>query len=668
MNWSVIIILICVVLAILLVAIYLLYGRNETNFQMDIGGATPRAAGGSDTSSHKTLSGRLIGFSVVVGATFTALIARIWSMQLLSTDEYTNQAEKNRTTTIYSPAPRGRILDRNGVELVSNRPSPTVIATADVLSDDIEVRLLGNLLGMPFQAVRRKLQETSQGAQNPRTISVDVSRRIIAYIGAHPTLFPGVSIAERSERTYPFGSMAAQVLGYTGSVTEEQIKQAQENNTSVTYSSGDIVGQTGIEAQYESVLQGVRGEQIAYVDAAGNVLSYATNISAQSGSDVMLTLDAGLQQASEKALQEVMESVKSTQSGPADGASAIVIDCTNGEILTMASLPSYDPTLFIGGISNSDWEKLQSEDSHYPMLNRAIAGLYPSGSIIKPVNYFSGLRKGLIQLDSSWYCTGTWTGFGAGSPMKCAGVHGSVDIVRGLSHSCNIPPYEIGKSFFYSDNLTAMQDHMRTYGFGETQGIDLGGEAAGRVPDPDWKWNYYTTSSDADRAWQGGDSANLSIGQGDFLCTALQIANMYCALANRGDVYCPHLLRTIQSQTGDTAVISYKPEVIRTVSEPETYRSVVYEGLRQVITNVDGSTWAGLSVSAAGKSGTAEQYNKEPIGWYAMFLPYEKPKYVVVTSIDGALWSTISSLPAAKKIVQYMVDNHFFDSTTTDGA
>ncbi|HQE70342.1 MAG TPA: penicillin-binding protein 2, partial [Atopobiaceae bacterium] len=192
------------VLAAVLIGAYLYFGRSESSFSFDIGGGVPKASGGSDTSAEKTFSGRLKGFLVYVSAIFATLLVRLWSMQLISTDEYARLSELNRTRTIRTAAPRGRILDRNGTEIVTNRPSLTIVAGPDVVQDVVEVQLLSNLCGMPYMATRRKIRDESEGAQSKRTVSVDVSRRVVAFIAAHPGVFPDVDIEERSERFYPY--------------------------------------------------------------------------------------------------------------------------------------------------------------------------------------------------------------------------------------------------------------------------------------------------------------------------------------------------------------------------------------------------------------------------------------------------------------------------------
>lgn len=658
MSFTVIIIIICFAVAAALVAVFLVFGRSETNFKFDIGGNGPKASGGSDTSAETTMQGRLVGQAAVSGGIFAVLLAKLWSMQLLSSDEYTQQAESNRTRTVAVPAPRGRILDRNGNEIVTNRSSLTVLAEADVANDDIEVTLIGNLIGMPALAVKRKVEDSSAGAQNLRSVAVDVSRRVVAFLGEHPTVFSGVSVAQRTQRSYPYGSLAAHVVGYTGTVTSDQLNSTDSTDEgAVHYNSGDTVGQSGVELQYESVLQGVAGEQTVYVDADGNVLDYSTYVEPRSGSDVVLTLDINVQKAAEESIVKVVEYQQ--QIGySATGASAIALDCTNGEVIAMASYPTYNPSIFVGGISTSDWESLQSEDAHYPLMNRAIAGQYPSGSIIKALTTLAALSYGIATASSSWYCTGWWTGFGEAYGMKCwwTSGHGEMNLVTGITYSCDVVFYEIGKGFFYDqNNPEGMQDTFKKFGLGSITGIDLPSEVEGRVPDAEWKWNYWSSATDEQRTWQGGDNCNLAIGQGDLLVTCMQMVDAYAGIANRGPIYKPHVLKSVKSATGTGSVIDYSPEVIINADEDSANLDIVDQGLSGVIykeSATQATHWTNLDVAVCGKTGTAEQTSVgEPVGWFMAFVPAENPQYVVGANVDSVLSGATSAMYVVRDII-----------------
>ena len=658
MSLSTIIIVLLVLLVLALVVLYVFYNRGDEKLQFDIGGQVPRADGGKDSSAERTVRARLLGLGLVSSTVVLGLIAKLWSMQLVSKDDYQQQAESNRTRTISLAAQRGRILDRSGNEIVGNRPSITIIAKPEVAENSIEVQLLGNLIGMPAAAVRRKIQDQSEGAQSDRTVASDVSRRVVAFIGEHPYLFEGVTVEERSARSYPYGSLAAHVVGYTGTVTKEQLEESAKSadEGSIVYETGDTVGQAGVEFEYENILQGIRGEQQVYVDANGSVLEYSTSVEPQSGSDIVLTIDAQLQQAAEEALQNIIDKIRNSVSKECKAGSAIVMDVTNGEILAMASCPTYSPNIFVGGISNDDWNKLQSEESGNPMMNRAIAGQYPSASTIKPFSAFAALNNGIANESSEYNCTGWWTGFGEASGQYCweHKGHGRMNLRSGITYSCDVVFYEIGKGFYESDNPEAFQAKLRDWGLAQKTGIDLPGESQGRIPDADWKWNYYTSAADLDRQWKGGDFTNLAIGQGDLLVTPIQMACAYAGVANNGMQWRPHVLKSVQARTGTGSVVDYEPQVLREVKEEEKYCSLIHDGLVGVIyeeAEYIAQHFTSLPVRIAGKSGTGERAGHNPTAWFITFAPENDPKYCVAVTLEEATWANSSALFANRDIL-----------------
>lgn len=656
MDLSLLIVIVCAVIAVVFIALFLVFGRSEAAYTFDIGGGAPRASGGRDESAETTYSSRLVGFAAVIGAIFAALLARLWSMQLVSSDEYTKEAESNRTRTVTTAAPRGRILDRNGAEIVSNRSSLTVVADADVADDEVEMQLLANLIGMPRQAVYRKVIDSSEGAQSVRTVATDVSRRVVAYLGEHPAAFSGVSVQQRSQRSYPQGTLAAHVVGYTGTVTAEQLEASGSDDSSVQYKSGDVVGQAGVEAMYESILQGIRGEQTVFVDSNGKILQSSTKIDPQSGSDVVLTIDSGIQKAAEDSLEKVLTELRQKGKNPA-GGSVVCLDCTNGEVLAMASAPTFSPSIFVGGIANSDWEGLTNEASNYPLLNRAISGQYPSASTIKPFTSFAALDNGIATPQSGYVCNGWWTGLGEAYGMWCYNHdgHGGLNLQQGITFSCDVVFYEIGKGFSNSSNKDGMQQKFRQYGFGSATGIDLPSEAVGRVPDAAWKWDYFSSLPDADREWHPGDYCNIAIGQGDILVTCLQIAHAYSSIANRGPVFKPHVLKCVKSNIGNGSVIDYKVSQTDDISEEDDYRDLVERGLEGVIyeeSESQAAHWTNLNVKVAGKTGTGEQTSVgRNICWMVAYAPADDPKYVVAANVDGGDWGSTTAMLVARDVL-----------------
>ena len=658
MNFVVILIVLLTVLICALMAAFLLKVKSSRRFTLDIGGGTPRASGGSENSPSSHFKSRINATGIFAGTVIGALFMRLWNMQVISSSSYTEQAEKNRTRSISTHAARGRILDRNGAVLVGNRPSLVVLAEQSVLEDEAELHILAALIGIPKAVLRLKIEDSSQGLQRGRVIAVDVSRRVVSFINAHPSLFDGVSIEARSQRSYPLGSLAGQVLGYTGVITSEQLKASQDNQDEgkITYEPGDVVGQSGIEASYENVLQGIKGEQVVFVDADGNIVNHSSSVEAQSGSDVVLTLDAEIQKAAEDSLSSTIKRLQEHGKPDCFGGCAIAMDVTNGEIIAMASAPSFSPNVFVGGISSDDWDMLSSKSSHNPLLNRGIGGQYPSASTIKPLSALAALNEGIATPQSSYMCTGYWTGFGAAFGQYCwlhTG-HGPMTLQTGITHSCDVVFYEVGKGFFYSSNKDGLQQMFKKWGLGSKSQIDLPGELQGRIPDEVWKREYFASYPDDAKAWQGGDNTNLAIGQGDLLVTPLQMLCVYAGIANRGSIPQPHLMKSIKSTSNSGSIIDYKCSTRISVDEKDEYMDLIQRGLYGVIyeeSQAQASHFTNMKEKVAGKTGTAETSHETPTGWFIAYAPYDKPRYVVASVLENSGFGSDGAMYVVRDIL-----------------
>lgn len=658
MNFVVILIVLLTVLICALMAAFLLKVKSSRRFTLDIGGGTPRASGGSENSPSSHFKSRINATGIFAGTVIGALFMRLWNMQVISSSSYTEQAEKNRTRSISTHAARGRILDRNGAVLVGNRPSLVVLAEQSVLDDEAELQILAALIGIPKAVLRLKIEDSSQGLQRGRVIAVDVSRRVISFINAHPSLFGGVSIEARSQRSYPLGSLAGQVLGYTGIITSEQLKASQGNQDEgkITYEPGDVVGQSGIEASYENVLQGIKGEQVVFVDADGNIVNHSSSVEPQSGSDVVLTLDADIQKAAEDSLSSTIKRLQEHGKPDCFGGCAIAMDVTNGEIIAMASAPSFSPNMFVGGISSDDWDMLSSKSSHNPLLNRGIGGQYPSASTIKPLSALAALNEGIATPQSSYMCTGYWTGFGAAFGQYCwlhTG-HGPMTLQTGITHSCDVVFYEVGKGFFYSSNKDGLQQMFKKWGLGSKSQIDLPGELQGRIPDEAWKREYFASYPDDAKAWQGGDNTNLAIGQGDLLVTPLQMLCVYAGIANRGSIPQPHLMKSIKSTSNSGSIIDYKCSTRISVDEKDEYMDLIQRGLYGVIyeeSQAQASHFTNMKEKVAGKTGTAETSHETPTGWFIAYAPYDKPRYVVASVLENSGFGSDGAMYVVRDIL-----------------
>lgn len=628
-------------------------------------GTTPKASEGEGNTPGVAFKGRFTLLTVGIGAMFTALVTKLWSMQMVSSDYYENLAQTNQTRTVTTAAPRGRILDRNGVALVTNRASLAVTAYRDLADDTLLVRHLANVLGMPYVAVLRNIQDNTEGAQARHTIATDVRRSTVAYIQEHAGEFNGVTVDERTERQYPYGTTACHVLGYTSTITQEQLDAQSEDGDSagtIDYQSGDVVGQAGVESRYERLLQGIRGEQTVTVDAQGNVLGQAGSVPASPGSDIKLTLDLTIQQACETGLQHAIDTAKNAGYENAGNGACLCLDCTNGEILGMASAPTFDPSVFVGGVSSDVWSQLNSEDGGRPLLNRAISGQYMSASTIKSLSALAGLEYGTYTSTQTTVCTGYWTGNGEAWGKRCwlHSGHGTMTLQSGIAHSCDPVFYDIGNAFYYDEeNPEGLQEMFRRWGLGSKTGVDLPSEGEGRVPDAAWKESYFQDWSDADRTWNPGDMTNIVIGQGDILVTPLQMATVYAGIAMGGVEYTPHVFLSAVARDGEGGdAYQYndgKPrERLTAAIHSQDDLQLVKNGLHDVIYVAEPATAAHfntLPVEVAGKSGTGEKTNEDEYAWFIAYAPADDPKYVVAAVLEQGGGGSSTALIAVRDVL-----------------
>ncbi len=678
MNAQLIVIIAGCILAAAIVGALLFLRGYSGKFTFDTAtGTRPRASEGEGSTSGVKSNGRFKLLTAGVGAVFAAIVAKLWSMQMVSSDHYDELAEKNRTRVVTTPAPRGRILDRNGEPIVDNRSSLAIVAYRDLAENTVVVRHLANVLGMPYMAVLRNIQDNTEGAQSQHTIASDVRRSTIGYIMEHIDQFPGVSIAARTERSYPNGTLACHLVGYTGTVTQEQLDTQdeltdEERAGKIVYQSGDQVGQSGVEYYYENLLQGIRGEQTVRVDADGNVTGQAGAVPAKPGSDIKLTIDLKVQRACEEGLEKAFEVAENTGNSPS-GGSCVCIDCTNGEVLGMASAPTFDPSVFVGGVSSDAWSQLNDDEGGHPLLNRVIGGQYMSASTIKPFTSLAGMEYGVYTAAMSSTCTGWWTGLGEAWGKKCwlESGHGVRNLETGIRDSCDVVFYDLGKNFFYDeDNPEGLQEMYRRWGLGSKTGIDLPSEAAGRVPDSAWKEEYRKDWSADQRAWNAGDMTNIAIGQGDILVTPLQMAVAYCGLAMGGVEWTPHVLLSAVARDGAGDADAYAPQTRRPAQlAPAGALAVGYRGGHSMIyeeSPVTAAHFTNLPVEVAGKSGTGEKDGEDPYGWFIAYAPFDDPKYVVCAMVERGGYGSTCAMPAVRTVLGALYDAPD-DQTYTSG-
>jgi penicillin-binding protein 2 len=581
----------------------------------------------------------------------TVLLIRAWSMQVLSGDEFAAAAEGNRIRQIALDAPRGRILDRNGQPLVSNRATLGVMVAPAAKSDTDMLYRLSVVLDMPLEDVVKRVESTREAALEPRLVAYDVPMSVVAFLAEHESEFPGVEVSVVPVREYPNGMLGAHVLGYTGEISEEGLKSPDMEG----YELGDIVGKSGAERQFESVLQGEKGYRRIEVDAVGTPRAVIEEAEPLAGRDVVLTLDIETQRVAEAALERALADARAHDFKDARAGAAVALDVKTGEILAMASAPTFDPTLFIGGISAKDWDVLNAKDSEYPLNNRAIQASYPPASTFKAVTGIAGLETGVTSSAHSYYCAGRWTEMGDEWAKYCWSRrgHGNITFSRGVAQSCDVVFYEIGYSF-YKRGREELQEYSRRFGLGSKLGVDLPGEVSGRVPDAAWKAEFNADYPEY-RQWLPGDTVNMAIGQGDLLLTPLQVAATYAGIANDGEIMRPHVLREVLDQKGEP-VREYEPEVAFSTDVSASSLSTMHSALLDVTKHGTGtSAFRGFGVDVAGKTGTAQVAGKDDYAWFVAYAPADDPQYAVAVVLEQGGHGGAIAAPAAREILAQLL-------------
>jgi penicillin-binding protein 2 len=617
--------------------------------------------------------GRLYAFGLIAAGILGTLAMRLWSLQMISGDSYQQMATENMTSEASIPAMRGRILDRNGEELVGNRPSICVLAPKRVVENPLVVHMLSLVLGIPKGTVRKSLLDASVGPQANRVIATDVPMDVVAFIREHQQLFAGVEVTERTIRTYPHGSLAAHTLGYIGPVTDADLLLP---NAIQTYEGGDYVGKSGAEYSFENVLQGIRGTRTYKVDVEGNPLALLSEAPPLNGSDVCLTLDVNLQKATDTIIDEVIKASHLKGFNYANAGALVCIDIEDGGILASSSFPSYDPAAFTDGISEELWAQLTADGSSFPLANRVISGQYPAASTFKAFVSLAGMEYGMIAGDTYHNCTGTFEEYGEAWGQNCwiyPNGHGWLGLEEAINQSCDIYFYSVAAAFYNRWTQESaetegdlLQDHLRTWGFERETGVDIPGELAGRIPDAKWKKQWFFETPESGE-WRAGDMTNMCIGQGDVLVSPLQIANGYAGIARR-KMLKPHFLHSVLNSKGEVVVRAQaqESEVQPIINDGQIAR--VEDGLRRVVQRMGGK-FNQLPVDVAGKSGTAEVFSaKADFSWFVAYAPASAPKYCVCSLIEQAGDGSSAALLAVQHTLGAIYDVDLGDIIVEQGS
>ena len=600
--------------------------------------------------SSPKLEIRLAIFGIIAVILFGILLGRLWYLQVLAGEEFDRLSEENRLRAISLNALRGLIYDRNNEVLATNRPSLALSVVPAVVKEKKEVLpRLAKILNTPQKEIEKKLAKKDVDPFQPLVIHEDVEERVVAEVKEHQRDFPGVEIEVIGVRDYPQGPLAAHVLGYVGEISGEEL-QAKKFKQAMPR---DIVGKMGIENSYDDLIRGGRGEKLVEVDAVGRQLRVVKKKDSKPGYNLVLTLDKNIQQATEETLKMAISWARRKGNRGANAGAAVVMNVQNGEVLALASYPTYDPRLFIGGLSNEEWANLNAKEDH-PLNNRAIQGLYPPGSTFKVVTGMAALTEGLISPKSGFFCAGKWTALGKRWTKSCwfkAG-HGGVGFIQGIVVSCDTVFYEIGLKLHRSGG-EKFQKWARYLGLGKPTGIDLPGEAGGRVPDAAWKKEWNKNRSRIEQKWYAGDTVNMAIGQGDMLTTPLQMAAIYATIANGGTYVQPQLLRQVLTPEG-RVYREFSPKTRKTEFSTENILAL-QTGLRGVVTGGTGrEAFAGFPVPVAGKTGTSQVRGKDDFAWFIGYAPANNPQYVVAVLVEEGGHGGSVSAPAVRNIFDFI--------------
>ncbi len=531
------------------------------------------------------------------------------------------------------------------------------------------------------ETLRDRLEDTRFSKFKPVPVATGISEDLEIALEERPEEFPTVHVERVAVRAYNYGALLAHVLGYVGSITQDELDEVQ--NTEKPYENDDDIGKTGIEAGYESELRGTPGRVVYEVDARNRPIRKISETAPKPGRDVYLTVDINLQYLMEKGLAAEVERRKGVQDngcflpGGCDvpGAASVALDPRNGQVLAMASYPTYDPNLFVGGISTADYQAIAAEDRkdehHTPLINRAIAGQYAAGSTFKLFSAYAGLATGQIDPHAFYNDTGVYE-FSPGNTKCNAGCQGtgSVDLQAAITKSSDTYFYKLGdESWLRRDVIgdEAEQDQMLKWGLGAPTGIDLPGEAAGRIPTPEWlrEFSAEINADDPELArdagtWRGGTSANTMVGQGDVLVTPLQLANGYATLANGGTVYLPQLVLQVTDLASGANPEVPQPEAIGQVDPlPPEWRDPLLAGFDGVTkTGTASQTFSGLDQSScpvSGKTGTAQAEGKNDSSLFASFAPTQGATIATATVFEQAGFGAAAAAPLTRRLLEPFV-------------
>ncbi len=592
---------------------------------------------------------RIAIFGGVALALFAVLFFRLWFLQVLNGDKYLAEAKNNRTREFRVSAPRGEILDRNGKIIVANRVSLALQVNPNKLPGEprqrrAELAQLAKLTHGSLPHLRKTMHEQLKLAPSaPVTLRRDVGSYLVFYLQENQDRFPGVTVQRVFVRRYPHGTLAAHILGNVGEVSEEQLKERRYRGLQ----PGDEVGQDGVEDTYDSFLRGRPGLTRIQVDAFGQPTRNGQLLSQPPvpGDNLKLSIDSDVQGAGEAAL-----AARGLPGG------FVTMDVHTGEILGLGSFPSFEPSVFTHPLTQAQVNALYRDPVAAPLTDRAIAGLYPTGSTFKLITALAGLESGVFTPQTVISDGGSLTVGGQSFQNAGGASYGSLTLVPALQVSSDVFFYTLGLDMW---DTGALQRWGHMLGIGRPTGLDLPGAAEGLLPSQHWRNQLYK-EGETERPWSAGDNIQLATGQGDLQTNPLQMAIAYSTLANGGTVVTPHVGLQVDDAAG-RVLREFEPKPRRHVKFKAESRDAILEGLHEAAQAPGGTSYAvfgSFPIPVAGKTGTAQRVGHADQSWYIVLAPYPNPRIVTAVTIEEGGFGAESAAPAALQILEAYFGKH----------
>jgi penicillin-binding protein 2 len=670
---------------------------------------------GTPEEDRPPLSPQLALRAAIIGtvalAMFATIFFRLWFLQVLSGNQYLARATTNRVRDIAVAAPRGEILDANGSILVNSVPAlavrisppdlPVPVTLANMRQpprpDTVIYNRLAHVVGMPTRRTRCKIAAPPPNVLHVSPVACDVAKQIALlpyadvtvksgnvvskameyYLAERQNEFPGVQVQRIYITHYPMKTLAAQVLGTVGPINSTEIHQTAYKGIS----PNEIIGQSGLEASYDSFLRGTDGAQRVQVNSLGQPTGDLATKQPVAGHNLKLSLNARVQQVGQSALQQ------SISANAGAGGAFVAMNPQTGSVYAMGSLPSYDPSVFTGNLSQSTYQALTNPNGGDPLLNRATQSEGPTGSTFKPITATAAMESGAWSPGETYDDTGTFSIDGQTRHNSGNAAYGVVNMVSALQVSDDNFFYNLGaltntNNPIAHPNGGVLDQWAHAFGIGRKTGIDVAGEVAGTLPTPKWRAQRNQLEAECDNAtgpfkgkpkhtpggcgiadgtnrpWSIGDNINLGVGQGDVQVTPLQLAVVYSALANGGTIVRPHIGEDVQTENG-TVLQTINPRPARHLNINPIYLETIRAGLRAAASQQGGTSapvFSNFPEQVYGKTGTAQYINngvERDYAWYACFVPAtatSKPITVVVTVEKGG-FGAVAAAPVAREIL-----------------